>query len=645
MRGLGCHGDQGRAPRDVRRLNPSLELVNVFYQRKRFLSSKVNGLTSANTGVTLLLLCSTKLESEGYSAFCDDNMTHSKGRSVTCKTSGSPDSGGGFVDWTLNLNTIQSDKFLNLLLSMVPVIYQKNQEDRHKKANGIWQDGLSVAAQTFSKRSEPHLDYHEFSEQAFHSSSGHAPASCSPKYDDYASYNYCDGREASETTAMLQDEDLSSEGDDVIVETNQKLPKESSGIMALQILVPFLLAGFGTVSAGMVLDIVQHWEVFKNVTEVFILVPALLGLKGNLEMTLASRLSTAVNVGKMDSPIEKWNLIIGNLALKQVQATVVGFLAAVAAIILGWIPEGKYYLSHSVLLCSSSVATAFIASLLQGIIMVGVIVGSKKTGINPDNVATPIAASFGDLITLAILAWISQGLYSCLETYYYISPLVCAFFLALTPIWIIIAAKHPATRTVLHSGWEPVITAMVISSIGGLILDTTVSDPNLVGIVVYTPVINGIGGNLVAIQASRISTYLHLHSIPGELPDEPKGCSYPFRTFFGSGVNNKSAQVLLLLVVPGHLIFLYTIHLMKSGHTSLTVVFVVVYLLAAVLQVFTLLWIADWMVHRFWRKGKDPDSFSIPYLTALGDLLGTALLALSFHFLWLIGDRDGDVGD
>ncbi|XP_004418109.1 PREDICTED: solute carrier family 41 member 2 [Ceratotherium simum simum] len=573
-------------------------------------------------------------------------MTNSKGRSITNKISDGPSSGGGFVDWTLSLNTVQSDKFLNLLLSMVPVIYQKNQEDRHKKANGIWQDGLSTAAQTFSIRSEQHMEYHSFSEASFHGNNGHTPSSCSQKYDDYAPYNYCDGRETSETTAMLQDGDTSSDGDeDAVVEVNQKLPKESSGVMALQILVPFLLAGFGTVSAGMVLDIVQHWEVFKKVTEVFILVPALLGLKGNLEMTLASRLSTAVNIGKMDSPIEKWNLIIGNLALKQVQATVVGFLAAVAAIILGWIPEGKYYLDHSILLCSSSVATAFIASLLQGIIMVGVIVGSKKTGINPDNVATPIAASFGDLITLAILAWISQGLYSCLETYYYISPLVGVFFLALTPIWIIVAAKHPATRTVLHSGWEPVITAMVISSIGGLILDTTVSDPNLVGIVVYTPVINGIGGNLVAIQASRISTYLHLHSIPGELPDEPKGCYHPFRTFFGPGVNNKSAQVLLLLVIPGHLIFLYTIHLMKSGHTSLTVIFIVVYLIAAVLQVFTLLWIADWMVHHFWRKGKDPDSFSIPYLTALGDLLGTALLALSFHFLWLIGDRDGDVGD
>lgn len=38
---------------------------------------------------------------------------------------------------------------------------------------------------------------------------------------------------------------------------------------------------------------------FRTITEVFILVPALVGLKGNLEMTLASRLSTAVSVNKV----------------------------------------------------------------------------------------------------------------------------------------------------------------------------------------------------------------------------------------------------------------------------------------------------------------------------------------------------------
>lgn len=43
--------------------------------------------------------------------------------------------------------------------------------------------------------------------------------------------------------------------------------------------------------------------------------------------------------------------------------------------------------------------------------MIGVIIGSKKVGINPDNVATPIAASLGDLITLSLLAGVSSILY------------------------------------------------------------------------------------------------------------------------------------------------------------------------------------------------------------------------------------------
>ncbi|XP_061922233.1 solute carrier family 41 member 2 [Entelurus aequoreus] len=531
-----------------------------------------------------------------------------------------------------------SGRITSLLQAMVPNAYSKLQEERLAMADLGAKPEAASLQNGFRQEAPAHLEGRRLLDRASRSSL---------TLPDAGDGSY------SEMEPMLSERRLSGEESDGHEDQEQEvppapvhiLPKETPLAMALQILLPFLLAGFGTVSAGMVLDVVQHWEAFQYITEIFILVPALLGLKGNLEMTLASRLSTAVNVGKMDSPIEKWNLIMGNLALKQVQATVVGFLAAVAAVVLGWIPEGKFQMSHAVLLCSSSVATAFIASMLQGFIMVGVIVGSKKTGINPDNVATPIAASFGDLITLAILAWISQGLYKCLDSYPYVASVLCAFFMCLTPLWMVVSSKHPASRTLLYSGWEPVITAMVISSIGGLILDKTVSDPNLAGIVVYTPVINGIGGNLVAIQSSRISTCLHFHCAPGEVPDEAKGCYYPCRTFYGTGANHRSAQVLLLLVIPGHIIFLYTIHLMKSGHTTLTPIFMSVYLSAALLQVLLLLCIADWMVHSMWRSGKDPDSFSIPYLTALGDLLGTALLALSFHFLWLIGDQDSDVGD
>lgn len=53
-------------------------------------------------------------------------------------------------------------------------------------------------------------------------------------------------------------------------------------------------------------------------------------------------------------------------ASPQVQATVVGFLASIAAVVFGWIPDGHFSIPHAFLLCASSVATAFIASLVLG---------------------------------------------------------------------------------------------------------------------------------------------------------------------------------------------------------------------------------------------------------------------------------------
>ena len=46
-----------------------------------------------------------------------------------------------------------------------------------------------------------------------------------------------------------------------------------------------------------------------------------------------------------------------------------------------------------------------------------------------------------------------------------------------------------------------------------------------------------------------------------------------------------------------------------------------------------MLYIANVMVHLMWKYSIDPDNSAIPYLTALGDLLGGALLAFTFLLL------------
>ncbi|XP_066997122.1 solute carrier family 41 member 1 [Anabrus simplex] len=414
--------------------------------------------------------------------------------------------------------------------------------------------------------------------------------------------------------------------------------------ISVQVFIPFLVAGFGMVGAGLVLDEVQHWPVYKYVSEVFILVPALLGLKGNLEMTLASRLSTQANLGNMDNTREQWSLIIGNLALIQCQATVVGFLASLAAVVMGWVPDGEFSIAHALLLCASSLVTASMASLILGIVMVAVIIFSRQCHINPDNVATPIAASLGDLITLALLSWIATVLYNKIGDEQWMAPILILIFVGLTPLWAWLAASNKYTKEVLTTGWTPVIMAMLISSIGGLILDFTVA--NFKGIAVFQPVINGVGGNLVAVQASRISTSLHRDGKLGKLPSYAKTiCLNPINAFCNKGGHARTARVLLMMVIPGHLIFSYTISYLQAGHTSLTPVFVLVYLIAALLQVVMLLYICHIMVHWMWTKRVDPDNSAIPYLTALGDFLGTGLLAIAFQFLYLIGDGDSDVGD
>jgi solute carrier family 41 len=73
----------------------------------------------------------------------------------------------------------------------------------------------------------------------------------------------------------------------------------------------------------------------RTIDELIMIVPVVLNLKGNLEMNLSARMGTAANMGELDDRSAQRKLVGGNLALLQVQATVVAFVAACVSMLLG----------------------------------------------------------------------------------------------------------------------------------------------------------------------------------------------------------------------------------------------------------------------------------------------------------------------
>ena len=316
--------------------------------------------------------------------------------------------------------------------------------------------------------------------------------------------------------------------------------------------------------------------------------------------------------------------------------------------------SGGGHYEHALMLCASAIVTASLASFALALVMIVVIVGARRCRCNPDNVATPIAASLGDVVTLGLLAWISDVLYNDFLVEGYKAHIIIGSYFLMLPIFLALAYHNKHVSEVLRVGWTPVLMAMLIASGGGFVLEMAVE--HFKGVTLFAPVMNGSGGDLVGIQASRMTTYLHknTNSLIGTFPEgEEHLCQSPCSSLCGDvpcctrcGGSPKQphampARVLLSLLFPGHTIFVFMIFTVKILALP-SPLFLILYLIAAVIQVAVLLYMCQSLVYWMWARGIDPDNAAIPYLTAIGDLLGTSLLALAFFLLQEIGDKSLD---
>ncbi|OTF77168.1 solute carrier family 41-like protein [Euroglyphus maynei] len=424
---------------------------------------------------------------------------------------------------------------------------------------------------------------------------------------------------------------------------------QTSWAVLRQMLLPFLIAGIGSVFAGVVLNAVTQWPVFVDIPQISIMVTAFLGLIGNIETTLASRLSTQANLGRMD----KWHgirdIVFGNFMVIQCQASTVGLFAAICSLAISTIREEtrqKLSIDSIILLCSTSVITSIIANTLIASIIIIVILVARRLGINPDNISTPVAASMGDVCTISILAFVSQFLYD-IQYGRQIQITLMAVCLCVAPVFGVFARRNRWTRSVIYSGWTAILGAVIIEQPGGVVMEKAFQNYKVMS--TFQPLVNGIGSNLVGIQTSRMSTFLHASAPKGLLPtSNPTPFVSPWFVFFSKDLHARMARLLMVVLVPAHLFYIAIIFTLQNTfdfNVAITGPFMSVYIIAVVLQLALLLYLAYISVFWAWKHRINPDNSAIPFTSALADVFGNCLMAIAFTFLKWINDDNTKIMD
>lgn len=161
-----------------------------------------------------------------------------------------------------------------------------------------------------------------------------------------------------------------------------------------------LLCGIGEVFAGTLFG--HSTDALDMLPGLIVLVPALIGLRGNINTTLGSRLGSAAHMGLISSK-DFWNDEMkenfkASLMLSFVMSFVAGLLAVVTTYIIG---------KSSANIMLKIIVIAILAGSMAGLILafttIAIILYAFRRGLDPDNVTGPSLSTVGDLITLGCI--------------------------------------------------------------------------------------------------------------------------------------------------------------------------------------------------------------------------------------------------
>ncbi|PKK86334.1 MAG: divalent cation transporter [Thermoplasmata archaeon HGW-Thermoplasmata-1] len=157
-----------------------------------------------------------------------------------------------------------------------------------------------------------------------------------------------------------------------------------------------LICGIGQIFTGSILGNMEG--ILSRTPGLLVLIPAIIGLRGNINAALGARLGSATHLGLIDAK-HIWGKELGtnvnsSLILSVIMSLMVGLIAYATCRIFGVAGADA----------SNIILIALIAGTVSGVILalltVGIILLAFRFSLDPDNVTGPALATFGDIITM-----------------------------------------------------------------------------------------------------------------------------------------------------------------------------------------------------------------------------------------------------
>ncbi len=390
-----------------------------------------------------------------------------------------------------------------------------------------------------------------------------------------------------------------------------------TGGAARQSLVALLFNSATSFVAGAVLGSITG--TFEALPGLIVMVPAAIGLRGNIFGTFGNRLSTSIHTGTFKFSFKRETVlgqnVLASISLTCALSLILAVIARVISVVLG---VGN---TISVLdLALVSVAGGMLASVVVLGSTLLLSIGAVRRGWDMDNLVAPTVSTLGDVITIpalflatellghgsitAVLAWATVG----------VSALV--FVMS-------IRSKLVELRQII---WEsmPVLTgAIVLSTLAGIAVQKQLAVfAALPALLVLEPAFVSSAGALGGILSSRTATDLHLGVVeptlnPGRVVRQDAllvlALGFPVYLFNGLG----SAGVAALLGQTGPAVSSTVLLSLIGG--VVTVAFVIA--------------LAYYSTVAAWRFDVDPDTYGIPVVTASVDFVGVVILIATMFAL------------